>query len=252
MDVTGYLSLARVDQLSRSLEVTANNLANASTDGFKQQRVLFSDYLSKQKLGDSEGGERNIQYSQDRSTYLDTMQGALRQTGNPLDLGINGQGYFMVITAQGIKLTRNGQFQRSSDGTIVDYSGNPVLDDQKRPIQLNDQDQILPLGIGSDGTVSTEKNVVGKIGLVTVDNPNTLHAEGNHLFSPKQESDLKDLPNVEIRQGMLESSNVNAVETTTQMVKIQREYDLNFQLLQTEFTRRSNAIDKMTQQSTEV
>ncbi len=250
MDVTGYLALARIDSLTRGLEVTANNLANASTDGFKQQKVLFSDYLSPQKLGNSEGGERNLTYTQDRSTYMDTLQGELRQTGNALDLALNGQGYFMIQTAQGIRLTRNGQFQRSSDGTIVDSAGNPLLDDQRRPIQLQNQDQILPLGISSDGTISTERGSITKLGVATVDNLNTLKAEGNHLFNPT--TPLQNVPNVEIRQGMLEASNVNAVEETTAMIKTQREYDLNFQLLQTEFTRRENAIDKITSQAAEV
>ncbi|MCT6838792.1 MAG: flagellar hook basal-body protein, partial [Bifidobacteriales bacterium] len=225
------------------LEVTTNNLANSSTDGFKEHRVLFSDYLSRQHGADLVNGEKVLTYSQDRSTYLDTLQGELRQTGNPLDLAINGSGYFVVRTPQGLRLTRNGQLHRGEDGTIVDSSGDPVLDDQRRPITLNADEQILPLGIGADGTISTEKGIIAKLGLATVENPNTLHAEGNHLFRPTTE--LQNVPTQEIRQGMLESSNVNAVEETTAMIKTQREYDLNFQLLQTEFTRRLNAIDKI-------
>ncbi len=243
MDITGYLALARIDALTRGLEVTTNNLANSSTDGFKEHRVLFSDYLSRQHGPDLVNGEKVLTYNQDRSTYLDTLQGELRQTGNPLDLAINGPGYFVVRTPQGLRLTRNGQLHRSEDGTIVDSSSNPVLDDQRRPITLNADDQILPLGVGADGTISTEKGIVSKLGLATVENPNTLHAEGNHLFRPTTE--LQKVPTQEIRQGMLESSNVNAVEETTAMIKTQREYDLNFQLLQTEFTRRLNAIDKI-------
>ena len=245
MDVTGYLALSRIDALTRGLEVTANNLANSSTDGFKEQRVLFSDYLSRQHGDNLINGENVLKYNQDRSTYMDTLQGELRQTGNPLDLAINGPGYFMVRTQQGIRLTRNGQFHRSGDGGIVDSSGNPLLDDQRQPITLNPDDQILPLGIGSDGIISTEKGDITRLGLSTVDNPNTLHAEGNHLFRPANETDLRAVPAQEIRQGMLESSNVNAVEETTAMIRTQREYDLNFQLLQTEFTRRLNAIDKI-------
>lgn len=245
MDVTGYLALSRIDALTRGLEVTANNLANSSTDGFKEQRVLFSDYLSRQHGDHLVNGEKVLTYNQDRSTYMDTLQGELRQTGNPLDLAINGAGYFAVRTQQGIRLTRNGQFHRSEDGTLVDSSGNALLDDQRRPITLTPDDQVLPLGIGSDGIISTEKGDIARLGLATVDNPNTLHAEGNHLFSPANENDLRPVPTQEIRQGMLESSNVNAVEETTAMIKTQREYDLNFQLLQTEFTRRLNAIDKI-------
>lgn len=248
MDTTGYLALSRIDALTRGLDVTANNLANASTDGFKQQRVLFTDYLSHQHGSAIMGGEKTLTYNQDKATYLDTLQGELRQTGNPLDLAINGQGYFMVRTPQGIRLTRGGQFQRSADGTIVDSSGNPLLDDQRRNITLTPQDQILPLAIESNGLISTEKGAIARLGIATVDNPNTLHAEGNRLFNPTTE--LRPVAAPEVRQGMLEASNVNAVEETTAMIKTQREYDLNFQLLQTEFTRRLNAIDKITSEAT--
>lgn len=244
MDNTSYIALSRIDALTRALDVTSNNLANANTDGFKLSRVQFSDYLSKQKDAQGTGTEKVIHYAQDRATYKDQMQGTLRQTGNPLDLALNGEGYFTVRTPNGIRLTRNGQFHRSNDGTIVNGDGYPILDDQNRNIVLDPQDQILPLGVSSDGTISTEKGAIASLNVVDVDNENTLKDEGNHLLNPTTQT--HQVTAKEVRQGMLESSNVNAIAETTNMIRIQRAYDLNFQLVQTESTRRLNAIDKIT------
>jgi len=170
------------------------------------------------------------------------MQGPLRETGNTTDFAINGEGYFTVLTTQGIRLTRNGQFQRRADGVLVDMAGNPLLDRYRRPITIRQNDDIL--SVSSDGTISTQEGAIGTINLVTVDNLNTLKPEGNYLLQPTTLT--HNVAHKEIRQGMLESSNVNAVTEATRMVEIQRDYDLNFQLIQTESTRRTSAIDKIT------
>lgn len=242
LENTTYIALSRVDVLSRALEVTANNLANANTDGFKASKELFSDYLVQQKDVHGLPGDKEEVYTQDRSTYQDRLQGALRQTGNLTDFAINGEGYFAVRTTQGVRLTRNGEFNRRADGTIVDGSGNPLIDRNGNNVVIPPRDHTL--SVASDGTMSTETGRVATLDLVTVDNPNTLVPEGGYLLRPT--TPTRNVANKEIRQGMLESSNVNAVSETTQMVEIQRDYDLTFQLIQTESTRQSNAIDKIT------
>lgn len=242
MDNTTYIALSRIDALTRSLDVTANNLANTNTAGFKASREVFSDYIVKQKDIHQLPGGKTETYTQDRATYQDHMQGPLRETGNTTDFAINGEGYFTVLTTQGIRLTRNGQFQRRADGVLVDMAGNPLLDRYRRPITIRQNDDIL--SVSSDGTISTQEGAIGTINLVTVDNLNTLKPEGNHLLQPTTLT--HNVAHKEIRQGMLESSNVNAVTEATRMVEIQRDYDLNFQLIQTESTRRTSAIDKIT------
>ncbi|GBQ86379.1 flagellar basal body rod protein FlgF [Acetobacter malorum DSM 14337] len=245
MDNTSYLSLSRIDGLTRALDVTANNLANASTDGFKESRVQFADYLSKQKGTQGAAGEKQLQYSQDRATYHNFDQGALRQTGNTLDLGLNGEGYFTVRTKNGIRLTRNGQFLRSDDGTITDSAGNPLLDQEGRNIRMDPEEVMEPLSISSGGIISTNRNgALAQIAVVNVENQNTLKAEGSDLYNPTTPTTAVASP--EIRQGMLEASNVNAVQETTEMIRIQRAYDLNFQVVQTESTRQLDAISKIT------
>lgn len=242
MDNTTNIALSRIDVLTRALEVTSNNLANANTDGFKASHSQFSEFLVKQKGGNTVPGGREESYTEDRAVYQDHMQGPMHQTGNLTDFAINGEGYFSVRTSQGVRLTRNGQFQRRADGTLTDSAGNPVLDTNSRNIVLRQQDEIL--SVASDGTISTQEGRVANIGLVTVDNLYTLQPEGNYLLRPTTQT--RNVTNKEIRQGMLESSNVNAVSEMTHMITIQRDYDLNFQLVQTESTRQTNAIDKIT------
>ncbi|MBO1324650.1 flagellar basal-body rod protein FlgF [Acetobacter sp. TBRC 12305] len=241
MDNTTYIALSRIDALSRALDVTANNLANANVDGFKASKELFSQYLVKQKDAQGVPGSKEESFSQDQATYQDHLQGELRQTGNMTDFAINNEGYFAVRTTQGVRLTRNGQFHRRMDGTIVDGSGNPLLDTNGRNLVIQPQEDIL--SVASDGTISTQDGAIGSIGLVTVDNVNTLVPEGSYLLRPTTQT--HPVANREIRQGMLESSNVNTVAETTRLIEIQREHDLIFQLVQTESTRRTNAIDKI-------
>lgn len=247
MDATSYLALSHIDVLTRSLDVTANNLANASTDGFKATNMVFSDYISRQHGIHGADMEKELSYSQDKSTYRNNLQGEFHTTQNPLDLAINGQGYFSVRTPQGIRLTRDGKFQIAGDGTIVNLGGNPLLDTQNNPITLTREQIAQPLSIAVDGTISTDAGIINTINLVNVDDPNSLQSEGDHLFRPT--TPLHNAPTREIRQGMLEASNVNAVKETTDLIRLQREYDLNFQLLQKDFTRRLNAIDKITSET---
>ncbi|RUT26226.1 flagellar basal-body rod protein FlgF [Asaia sp. W19] len=246
MDSTAYIALSRIDVLKRELDVAANNLANENTDGFKGSRELFSQYLVHQKGSGQIPGDREQAYTEDKATFRDFVQGPLRSTGNATDVAINGEGYFSVRTTQGVRLTRNGQFTRRLDGTIIDSAGNPVLDNNGRNLVLRQESG--DFSIAKDGTISTEDGPLGMIGIVTVNNPQTLIAEGSYLLRPT--TPTRQLPNPELHQAMLEGSNVNAVAETTRLVQIQRDYDLTFQLIQTETTRGMNAIDKIAAEPT--
>lgn len=243
MDNTTYIALSRMDTEMRAMDVLASNLANANTAGYKANHVLFSDYLVNQKGEKTAPGGAKEAYTQDRSTYRDYGQGTLQQTGNPLDIAINGEGYFSVMTQQGVRLTRNGRFQRLSDGTVADAAGNTLLDRTGDPVQLRPEDR--QINLASDGTLTTEHGVAAQIGLVTVDNPYTLTSEGGQLFRPTTQT--RQLENVEVRQGMLEGSNVNSMTEMTQLVQLQRDFQITANLVESEATRRQNAIDKIIQ-----
>ncbi|MFT8719604.1 flagellar basal-body rod protein FlgF [Acetobacter sp.] len=243
MDNPTYIALSRMDAQQRAMSVLANNLANTTTAGFKAGHLQFADYLSRTNGGNQAAGEKNDAYVQDRATYRDFTQGTLQQTGNQLDIAITGAGFFSVMTSEGVRLTRNGRFQRLSDGSITDAAGNALLDRTGQPITLRPEDHTI--SIASDGTISTESGVAGEIGLVRVENNYTLHGEGNELFSastPTTQMDTKEL-----RQGMLEGSNVNSMTEMTNLVQLQRDYQITANFIDGESTRRQNAIDKITQ-----
>ncbi|GAB6853237.1 flagellar basal-body rod protein FlgF [Asaia astilbis] len=246
MDSTAYIALSRIDVLKRSLDITANNLANENTDGFKTSRQLFSQFLAHQKGAGQISGDKDQAYTEDKATFRDYDQGPLKTTGNSTDVAINGEGYFSVRTTQGVRLTRNGQFTRRLDGTLTDGSGNPVLDRNGRNIVL--RPEIADFSIAKDGTISTPDGALGSIGIVSVQNQQTLQAEGQYLMKPTTQT--RPVTSPELHQGMLEGSNVNAVSETTHLIQIQRDYDLNFQLIQTEATRTQSAIDKITAEPT--
>src|ERR1700712_2019388 len=120
MEMPSYIALSRLVAQSRALEVTATNMANANTPGFKAGRVLFSDWLSRQTGADSPRGGRVVAFVQDRATYRDQQAGPLQATGNPFDVAISGEGYFSVETPRGPRLTRAGRFTPMPDGRLGD------------------------------------------------------------------------------------------------------------------------------------
>lgn len=245
MENSTYIALSRMDVEQRALSVIAENMANASTIGYKRESVLFSDYLSHQK--DPSGASEETQsYTQDRATYRDFHQGDFQQTGNPLDLALAGEGYFQVRTANGVRLTRSGRFEEQQDGMIVDEAGNPLLDREGNPIALPANDHKIT--VSADGVVSTETGQAGQIGVVTAPDNNRLQAEGSRLLRTDDQTALVGRP--DIMQGMVEGSNVQMMTEVTRMMQIRRNFELAAQFVNSEATRQQNAIDKIVQVST--
>src|SRR6201996_8767336 len=136
MDITTSLAVSRLVAQQRAMDVTANNIANANTPGFRTERVQFSDWIDNQTGAASAPGVKSISYTQDRATYRESQPGAITHTGNPFDLALTGDGYFTVNTKNGPRLTRAGRFGPMPDGTLADGSGNSVLDTAGKPIQI--------------------------------------------------------------------------------------------------------------------
>ena len=127
MENPGYIALSRMIAQEHALQVRANNIANTGTPGFKGESLVFSDYLVRQTGINTPPGGQNVQMVQDRTTYRDFSQGQFSKTGNPLDLALQGDGFFVVSTPHGERYTRAGRFSLSPSGQVVDMSGNPVL-----------------------------------------------------------------------------------------------------------------------------
>ena len=237
------VALSRLVAQQRAMDVTATNLANADTPGFKTGRTLFADWLDRQSGTDSVRGGRVLAFTQDRATYRDQAAGPLDHTANPLDLAITGPGFFTVQTKAGPKLTRAGRFDLQADGTIADEDGNALLGTTGQPMRVAAADTVLQ--VAGDGSLSSENGQLGKIGVVQPADPNRMQAQGNRLLSA-------DTPTAPVAQpkvvgGALEQSNVQPIAETTRMMNDLREFQFVTQFVEAEGQREQSAIDKLTQ-----
>lgn len=213
MDNSIYITLSRQISLFRDMEVTANNIANANTTGYNSEHILFNAYLTK----DINYGDRNpMAFASNPYSYRNTSQGALRATGNELDVAILGDGYFTVQTPLGIRYTRDGNFQRDGAGTLVTAEGYPVLDISGQQITL--PEDTLEIEIGEGGNMKVNGDDFNTINVVEFDNPRLLERLDGKLYK----TDIAPQPaqNSRVAQGMLENSNVQPVLEMTHMLKV--------------------------------
>jgi flagellar basal-body rod protein FlgF len=241
MDIVTSLAASRLIAQQRAMDVTANNIANANTPGYRTVRMQFSDYIDPRTGTATPPGGKPVAYMQDRATWRETQAGPLTHTGNPFDLALAGDGYFTVGTKNGPRLTRDGRFGTLPDGTLADGSGNPVLDTNGKPIQLPPTD--TQVHIAGDGSVSTESGPAGKIGVVQPAGPNALKAEGGTNFAVDGATAPVAQPG--IVQGAVEESNVQPVLEVTRMMNDVRQFQFVTQMVQAESDRQQNAIDKL-------
>jgi flagellar basal-body rod protein FlgF len=223
--------LGRQQGLMKEMQVVANNLANSSTTGYKSDRAMFGEFLvatGSQSSSLSMGGLAGHSFAM--------TQGALKITGGQLDLAIQGDGFFLVDTPQGQRLTRAGNFQMSPDGKLVDSNGSALLSAGGSPINI--PQNTSQIRIASDGTVSVSSGDgippqdVGQVGVVTVDQEATLVRDSNSYFSAPDGH--KPAENTEIVQGALEQSNVSPVLEVARMIEVQRAYEAGQTLFERE------------------
>ena len=217
------------------MDVLANNLANAATTGFKGEKPLFEQFL-----GTGPNGQQ-VSYVQLVGTIRDTHTGDLSPTGNPLDTGIDGKGYFSIQTPDGVRYTRDGKFALSTQGQLITNAGQPVLDDRGNPITLpGGKGDIV---ITSDGTITQGGAQVGKIGVVSFANEQDMTLTGAGLYTTTQ-TPTPDATSL-VRQGTLEKSNIQPIVEMTKLMQLQRSYSNTQEVVESEDTRMKNAIDKL-------
>ena len=240
METTTLIALSRQGGLRRQLAIVANNIANMNTNGYKGERVMFVEHLVK-----SPGGQRllgrKLAYVRDIATLVDFSEGPVEGTGNPLDLAITGEGFFVVQTEDGERYTRNGRFQLDDGGQIVTQSGNPLLSSGDQPFFLSPED--TEITIARDGTISTNNGELGKIKLVTFDNLQQLKRFAGGLFSSKEKP--KEVENPDIAQGTLEGANVKPIFEMAKMIELSRKYDNIRNFIDREDERMRNMIKEM-------
>ena len=236
MDNATYAILTRQSGLLSEMQIVANNVANAQTSGFKTEGLIFSEFISRL---DHDRGDLSMAAARVKST--DISQGSLSKTGGSLDLAIEGDGYFLVDTPQGQRLTRAGSFAPDAFGTLVTQEGNPVLDAGGAPVFIPTGSG--PVGIAADGTISVEGRAVGQLGLVVPADPSELRRQTGTLFAAP--SGIAPTAEAKILQGFLEDSNVNPIEQIARMIEVQRSYELGQSFLELEDTRIRGVIEAM-------
>jgi len=241
MQIPSTIALSRLMAQQRALDLVAGNIANSSTPGFKAERVLFTDWIVRQRNIAGPLGGATLAYTQDRSTWRDMAQGTLSHTGNPFDLALTDDGYFTVATPAGTRLTRSGRFGLMPDGTVADSDGNALLDASGKAVQLGAAD--TRISIAGDGTISSENGPIGRIAVVRPADPQKLQAEGSDRFSTDAPTTPVATP--KIVQGAIEESNVQPVVELTRMMTMLREFQFASQFVDGESGRTQNAIDKI-------
>ncbi|MEM6303396.1 MAG: flagellar hook-basal body complex protein [Pseudomonadota bacterium] len=223
MENTGYITITRQSGLAKEMRVIANNIANASTTGFRQEGMIFSEYIQEVPRGASLSmGQGNV-----RDTSFE--QGGLTQTRGPFDFAIEGDGYFLIGTPQGERLTRSGAFTPNAEGELVTYDGLPVLDVGGAPVFVPPGADIT---VGADGTLSADGNPLGQIGIVQPIDPGDMIREDGVMF--RADAGFEPAENARVMQGFVENSNVNAIQQMARMIEVQRAYEMGQKFLERE------------------
>jgi flagellar basal-body rod protein FlgF len=220
MDAISTSAASGMQARMESLEMLANNLANVETGGYKADREFFSLYTGDDATSDPQTGDISTEPVIE-SQWTDLSQGVIRQTANPLDFAIQGEGMFAVQTAGGVRYTRNGNFRLSPSGTLTSSDGNPVLAQGGGQIAVQ---QGLPLEVLPDGTVQQGGQAVGQMQLVSFD-PESIAKEGLNYFAPLAGARGKPASGA-VLQGKLEQSNVGAAESSVRLVAIMRQFEM--------------------------
>ena len=244
MDNSLLISLSQQIAAYRSMDVIANNIANASTPGFKRESAKFEEFLTKVRPSEGQTGPQSVSFVKDAGTVRDTGQGNLQTTGAPLDLALNGKGFFTVATPNGERYTRDGHFSLNGAGQIVTTDGYAVQGEGGAITVTPTDGQIH---VAADGTISSvvngTLNQLGKIKLTDfADERGSLSKEGANLYSASQGG----VPSTAaVVQGSLESSNVQPVLEISKMIEVMRAYEATATLSKSQEDQSRDAITKL-------
>ncbi|HVC91215.1 MAG TPA: flagellar hook basal-body protein [Acidobacteriaceae bacterium] len=227
MDSGYYAAFTGLLARQQALDATANNLANTNTTGFRAEREFFSDVLGGPDAFGSQLNTAVNDYGVLGGNQIDLSQGQMVSTGNPLDLALEGQGFFAVEDPQGnTQYTRDGSFMRSTKGVLTTSLGERVLDAKGKPITI----PTGPVTIAADGTVSVNGGATGKIGIFTFATGTPLVPEGLNRYQTPPKTATVTTAAV-VHQGKLESSNQNVVQGTLQLILVQRQAEMMMKAL---------------------
>lgn len=252
MENSLLVGLSRQMSLQRKIDVLANNVANINTTGFKADTPMFEEHLMPvARNNDFRNPDVRPSFVLDRGLWRDFSAGSIQQTGGPLDVAIDGDGFLVVQAPQGERYTRNGALQVNANGQLVTTDGLPVLG-ENGPITLQGRD--ADIVIGADGTIRvkegaspTSDSARGKLRVVSFGaQAQRLQKEGQNLFSaPNGIAPQPAGTTSRVIQGAIEKSNVSGVLEMTRLIEVSRSYQQVAQMIQQQSDVRRNAIDKL-------
>jgi flagellar basal-body rod protein FlgF len=232
MDAAGYTALTRQSGLMREMQMVANNIANLSTSGFRREGMVFAEHVARMTEGPS------LSMADGNARHVDLSQAAISKTGGSFDFAIQGEGFFLVETPDGERLTRAGSFTPSPAGELVTPEGFRLLDQGGAPV-------FVPSGAGAvalsqDGTLSANGVPLARIGLWQPSDPLSLQHQAGTLFSAEA---LEPVEGGVVMQGYLEDSNVEPVSEIARMIEVQRAYEMGQTFMDREDQRMRSVID---------
>lgn len=231
-----YVGLSRQVVLQAQMEMVANNVANINTPGYRAQNLLFTDYIA-----DPKGQDAPYSMVYDYGQYTSQQPGTMHTTGAPLDVALQGPGFFQVETPQGPRYTRAGSFTLNASGEIVTPNGD------RAGVSIPKDAKFVT--IDEKGQVATDAGVVGALQVVEFANTESLVREGNGLYRADGNAAPTAATNTRTMQGMIEGSNVQGVVETTRMINILRDYQALQRMIQNEHDLERGAIQRLTQRN---
>lgn len=212
-----YVALSSQVAFQRRMETIANNVANASTPGFRREEIKFEAMLSH-------GSSESVAFASPGDTYIKRDPGQTIKTGNPLDVAVQGNAWFAIQTPSGTVYTRDGRMQMTAEGELQSIDGYPMLDVGGAPIRLNPNGG--PVQIAADGMITQDQVQLGAIGLFTIDPTASLSRYENSGVIPNMPATpALDFSRVGVVQGHIEGSNVNPMWEMSQLIQASRSYD---------------------------
>jgi flagellar basal-body rod protein FlgF/flagellar basal-body rod protein FlgG len=222
MDSGYYAAMTGLVARTQALDTAASNLANVQTPGYRAEREYFRSVLLGPDALDSQLGRTVNNFGLLGGDRLNMGQGALQQTGNPLDLAVEGEGFFEVRTINGLRYTRDGSFHRSGNGQLVTAAGEPVLSSAGQPVPVPPGE----VTVGADGVLSVAGGAVATVGVFTFPQGTQLTPEGaNRYVAPEAVASVLS-KNASVHQGAIESANQDAIQGSLDLIVMQRQAEM--------------------------
>ena len=224
MDAIGIAAASGLRARIESLEILANNLANASTAGFKADRERYTTYWAAESTSalDAGRGGAGVSPVVERN-WIDFTQGPLTRTGVPTHLAVNGPGFLSVRRGDEVLFTKNGELQVNARGNLVNGEGLDVLGANGQPVRV---DTTQPLEIRADGSIWQTGTQTGQLRVSELPDPQSLQKAGHTYFRwPGPTDQIRPSPATSVLQGALESANTGAAEGAVRMVNVLRQFE---------------------------